>query len=261
MELKLNSIINKDNTKVFPTIPSNSVDLVICDPPYGIGYRKSWDTFTSQEHFLHFSAQWISECFRILKPTGTMWSFMGYENVIEFVPILRKYGNVHLHNWVVWARQKGRGSSKHLKSQREDIFHVTKSDSFTWNNIKVLKDVVVPYMKDGKPRGWFINEKGERKRWSGLGNVWVYTAPWWKDKENRQIHPAQKPSMLIERLVLLSSNEGDVVLDPFSGSGTTAVACERLKRKYICVERDKKYYNDSIERLEKVRKDEAAKFF
>jgi len=259
MDNLLNTIYNADCFEVFPRIPNDYVDLVVVDPPYGIRYG-DWDCFESQEHFLHFSAQWISECFRILKPTGTMWGFMGYENVIEFVPILRKYGNVHLHNWVVWARAKGRGSSKHLKSQREDIFHITKSDKFTWNNLKVLREVICPYMKDGKPRGWFLLD-GKRVRWTGLGNVWVYTAPWWKDKENRQIHPAQKPFMLIERLILLSSNEGDVVLDPFSGSGTTAVACERLKRKYICIERDKKYYNDSIERLEKVRKDEAAKFF
>lgn len=187
---------------------------------------------------------------------------MGYENIIEFVPVLRKYGTVHLENWVVWARQKGRGSSKHLKSQREDIFHVTKSDKFTWNNLKVLREVLCPYVQNGKPRGWFVDENGKRVRWTGLGNVWVYTAPFWKSKRpDTYMHPTQKPFMLIERLVLLSSNEGDVVLDPFSGSGVTAVACERLKRKYICIEKDEKYYNDSVERLERVRKDEAAKLF
>jgi len=75
------------------------------------------------------------------------------------------------------------------------------------------------------------------------------------------IHPAQKPLMMIERLVLLSSNEGDVVLDPFSGSGVTAIACERWKRKYICIEKNKEYYDDSVKRLERFRKDETAKIF
>jgi len=260
MDNLLNKIHNADTFSILEQIPNDSVDLIICDPPYGIKYG-SWDCFESQGHFLHFSEKWISECFRTLKPTGTMWSFMGYDNIIEFVPILREYGNVHLENWVVWARQKGRGSSKHLKSQREDIFHVTKSDNFTWNNLKVLREVICPYMKDGKPRGWFMDENGKRVRWTGLGNVWMYTSPFWKSKEDRQIHPAQKPSMLIERLILLSSNKGDIVLDPFSGSGVTAVVCEKLKRKYICVERDEKHYNNSVERLEKVRKDETAKFF
>lgn len=256
----LNTIHNADCFEIFPQIPNDYADLVMVDPPYGIRYG-DWDCFESQESFLLFSEKWISECFRILRPTGTMWSFMGYGNIIEYVPILRKYGKVHLENWVIWARAKGRGSSKHLKSQREDIFHVTKSDEFTWNNLKVLREVICPYMKDGKPRGWFLLD-GKRVRWTGLGNVWPYTSPFWASKDgDKHIHPAQKPLMLIERLILLSSNEGDTILDPFSGSGTTAVACERLKRKYICIERDKKYYNDSIERLRKVQKDEAAKFF
>jgi len=107
-----------------------------------------------------------------------------------------------------------------------------------------------------------VNEKGERKRWTGLGNVWAFSSPFWKSKnEDAYLHPAQKPIAMIERLILLSSNEGDVVLDPFSGSGVTAVTCEKLKRKYICIEKDEKYYNDSVIRLEKVKKDEAAKLF
>jgi len=257
----MNSTIqNADCFSIFPQIANESIDLVIVDPPYGIGYS-SWDHFENQKEFLEFSERWISECFRILKPAGTMWSFMGFENIIEFVPILRKYGNVHLENWVVWVRAKGRGSSKHLKSQREDIFHITKSKKFTWNSLKVLREVICPYVKDGKPRGWFVDENGKRVRWTGLGNVWPYTSPFWSSKEDRQIHPAQKPLLLIERLVLLSSNEGDVVLDPFSGSGVTALACEKYKRRYICVEKNEEYYNNSVERLKRFQKDVKAKLF
>ena len=260
MDNLLNTIQNADCFDVFDQIPDDCVDLVMVDPPYGIG-RGVWDVFKTEMEFIKFTDCWVNECFRVLKSTGTMWSFMGYSHILDLIPILQGVGNVHLENWVVWARQKGRGSSKHLKSQREDIFHITKTDKFTWNNLKVLREVICPYMKDGKPRGWFIDENGKRVRWTGLGNVWFYTSPFWKSKDDKQIHPAQKPSMLIERLVLLSSNEGDTVLDPFSGSGVTAVACEKLKRKYICIEKNEKHYNDSIERLEKVRKDEAAKFF
>jgi len=246
----LNTIQNADCFDVLPQIPKESVDLVVTDPPYNIGY-KEWDKFWNLNSFKRFTKFWVEECFRVLKPTGTLWSFMGYGNILSFVPILEEYGNVHLENWVVWARQKGRGSSKHLKSQREDIFHVTKSDKFTWNNLKVLREVVCPYVKDGKPRGWFLDENGKRVRWTGLGNVWVYTAPFWGSKDDKQMHPAQKPLLLIERLILLSSNEGDVVLDPFSGSGTTAVVCKKLNRKFICVEKDEEYYSSSIERLNK----------
>ena len=225
-------IINDDCFKILPTIEDNSVDLVLTDPPYGIKYKK-WDEID----FIPFTITWLSECFRVLKPTGTLWSFMGYENLFDFVPLLKEYGLVHLENWVVWARQKGRGSSKHLKSQREDIFHVTKSKEFTWNNIKILRDAVVAYVKDGKPRGWFINEDGRRVRWTGLGNVWVFTAPFWNSKMDKPIHPAQKPIALIERLIKLSSNEGDLILDPFAGSCVVERACNNLSRKSICIEK------------------------
>jgi len=242
--METNIIINDDCLKVFPNISSESIDLVLCDPPYGINY-KDWDKFI----FLDFTTQWLKECFRVLKPTGTLWTFMGYQHVVEFIPLLQRYGQVHLENWVVWARQKGRGSSKHLKSQREDIFHVTKSDKYTWNNLKVLREVVCPYVKDGKPRGWFLDENGKRVRWTGLGNVWVYTAPQYNSKTDKQVHPAQKPLMLMERLILLSSNEGDIVLDPFCGSGTTCVAAKMLNRKFIGVDSNIDYCTIATSRV------------
>ncbi len=242
--LPINKIIKGDCLEIMKDIPNNSIDLVVTDPPYGISYGE-WDNI----EFNNFTEQWVRECFRVLKDNGTMWSFMGYQHILDFIPLLRKYGYVHLENWVVWARQKGRGSSKHLKSQREDIFHITKSNQYVWNNLKVLREVVCPYVKDGKPRGWFINEQGKRVRWTGLGNVWVYTSPQYNSKTDKQVHPAQKPLMLMERLILLSSNEGDLILDPFIGSGTTAVACIKLKRNFIGIEKDEKYFKIAEERI------------
>jgi len=233
-----NTIINTNCFDVFPKIGDESIDLIVTDPPYGIKY-KDWDKID----FIPFTEQWVQECFRVLKPTGTLWSFMGYQNIFDFVPILNENGMVHLENWVVWARQKGRGATKHLKSQREDIFHVTKSKNFTWNNIKILRDAVVAYVKDGKPRGWFINEDGRRVRWTGLGNVWVFTAPFWNSKTDIPVHPAQKPIAMIERLIQLSSNEGDFILDPFAGSCVVDKACKNLCRNSICIEKEEKYIN------------------
>ena len=260
MKNLFNKIHNADTFDILEQIPDDSVDLVIVDPPYGIGCGV-WDVFKTEEAFIKFTDRWVNECFRVLKPTGTMWSFMGYSRIFDFVPILQGVGIVHLENWVVWARAKGRGSSKHLKSIREDIFHITKSDKFIWNNLKVLREVICPYTKNGKPRGWFVDENGKRVRWTGLGNVWTYSAPFWKSKTDKQIHPCQKPTLMIERLVLLSSNEEDIVLDPFSGSGVTAVVCENLKRKYICIERDEKHYNSSVERLKKFKKRQSYAIF
>lgn len=241
METKL---YNQDALSFLQSIDDNSIDLVLTDPPYGINY-KDWDDIDFNE----FTDVWVKECVRCLKDTGTMWSFMGYSNIFDFVPILKKYSNIHLENWVVWARQRGRGTSKHLKSMREDIFHVTKSNNFTWNNIKMLREVVIPYVKDGKPRGWFLDENGKRVRWTGLGNVWVYSQPFWNSKDDKQIHGAQKPIKMIERLLLLSSNEEDTILDPFMGSGTTGIACKRNNRNFIGIESNKEIYNLAMDRI------------
>lgn len=165
------------------------------------------------------------------------------------VNILQEYGEVNLNNWCVWMRQKGRGSSKHLKSQREEIIHFTKSKNYTWNNLKMLREVVTPYVKDGRPRGWFLDENGMRKRWTGLGNVFVYSAPQWNGIVEKQWHESQKPILLLERLIRLSSNENDIVLDLFSGSGSVSIASKLSKRNFIAFEKDKEYYDKSIERL------------
>lgn len=203
-------------------VPDESIDLVAVDPPYLIGYGNNvWD----KHDFVDFTERWVEIVMKKLKPTGQMWAFMAKDNCFTwsgcekgFVNILEKYGTIHMDNWVTWARQKGRGSSKHLKSQREELFHFTKHPTdFTWNNLKMLREVIVPYVKDGRPRGWFLDEFGKRVRWTGLGNVWTYSAPQFNGVAEKQVHPSQKPVMMMERIIRLSSNEGDTILDPFMG--------------------------------------------
>jgi len=232
-------------TEAQHVIPDNSVDLIVTDPPYLIGYDY-WDNKSIEWHH-----HWLAECKRILKPGGTIWSFMAASSkdgkvpiAFEFSKIMEKYFQVDYRNWVVWARQKGRGASKHLKSQREDLFYATKlGGDKTWNNIQMLREVCTPYMKDGRPRGWFLDEFGKRVRWTGLGNVWTYTAPQYNSIADKQIHSAQKPTMMIERIIRLSSNEGDLVFDPFMGSGTTAMAAKISNRNYCGFELDKNNFS------------------
>lgn len=239
-ELK-NKIIQGDCLEVLRNIPDKSVDLVLTDPPYGINY-KEWDKID----FIPFTKKWVEECFRVLKSTGSFYSFMGWTNVSEFKLLLDKYGIIR--NWITWHRTKGRGSSKSYKSMKEEILYYTKSREYTWNEQKMLKKHIFPYVKNGKPRGWFTNEEGIKCRWTGLGNVWFYTTPFWKMPEWVG-HPSQKPIMMIERIILSSSNENDIVLDPFLGSGTTAVACKNLKRNFIGIETSEKYCEIARQRL------------
>ena len=244
------SILNQDCVQGMASLPDACVDLVVVDPPYYINYAgHDWD---KTDDFTSSTEAWVKECFRLLKPNGSMWSFMGYENIIPFISLLSKHGHVQMQNWSIWAHGKGRGSKQNLKSLREDIVHITKSDNYVWNPLQVMREVIAPYVKDGRPRGWILDqETGKRIRWTGCGNVFWYSAPQWNSKAEKQVHPAQKPIMLMQRLILMSSNENDVVLDPFCGSGTTPIACLTTGRQYVCFENDSKWFHYATERIAK----------
>ena len=174
---------------------------------------------------------------------------MGWSNVAEFKLLLDKYGKIR--NWITWHRTKGRGSSKNYKSTKEEILYYTKTNKYIWNEQKMLKKHIFPYTKNGKPRGWFTDENGIKCRWTGLGNVWFYTVPFWKMPEYVG-HPSQKPELMMERIILSSSNENDIILEPFAGSGPVCVAAKKTNRKYIGIEKDKKWCEVIKSRLEKI---------
>jgi DNA modification methylase len=249
----MNNLIFGNAFDILSNIESNTIDLIVTDPPYHVNYQNA--TWDKKDEFYTNTEQWVKGCIRILKPHGSMWSFMSYQNVIPFIEICNKYATVQLDNWSIWARNKGRGSTKKLKSLREDIIHVTKHPKIhTWNKLSVCREVIAPYVKDGRPRGWILdNETGKRIRWTGLGNVFWYSAPQHNSIAEKQYHPCQKPVMLMQRLILLSSNPQEVVLDPFMGVGTTPIACITTNRNYIGIENDPKWYNiakDKIENLD-----------
>lgn len=226
MKQYLNKIICGDCLKVMKELPDKSVDLVLTDPPYGIKYDK-WDKL---------NLKWIEETNRILKENGSMWCFCGWSNVLIIKQELEKY--FKLKNWIIWDRIKGRGAKYNFVSTREDILWLTKSDNYVFNkqssNIKK------------KTGGMGLKNRDEYRK---LSNVWTDISPivpWSKEKIE---HPTQKPIELLERIIKISSNENDLILDPFLGSGTTAVACKHLKRNYIGIEINPKYCEIAKQRL------------
>lgn len=258
--MDLNKVHFEDCVSGMSKLPDESIDLVCVDPPYCISYANlDWD----KSGFLDFTNLWVKECIRLLKSTGTMWSFMAYEKLFAhknnskgFINILEDYGNVNLKNMLVWAHSKGRGSSKSLKSLREDVIHFTKTENYTWNPLKMVREVIAPYVKDGKPRGWFINpESGMRQRFTGLGNVMMFPAPQHNGIAETQFHPSQKPILLLEYLIGISSNENDIILDPFIGSGSTAIACKLMSRNFIGFENKKEYFDYAINRITSFKKE------
>jgi site-specific DNA-methyltransferase (adenine-specific) len=252
------SLYNKDVFKTADNvILDDSIPIIATDPPYQIGYgNHDWD----KHEFVDFTERWVELVVKKMAPNGTMWAFMAKDNAFTwsgcekgFVNICEDAGlTIHMKNWVGWARQKGRGASKHLKSQREELFHFTKHPTdFTWHPLKMLREVIAPYMKDGRPRGWFLDEFGKRVRWTGLGNMWTYSSPQWNGVSETQFHPSQKPVMMMERIIRLSSNERDIVFDPFMGSGSTAIGCLLSDRQFIGFENNKKYFDFAENRYNK----------
>jgi DNA modification methylase len=253
----------KDCLKELKKLASESVDLVITDPPYGIGFEgKDWDSFSIEE-FHDFNIEWMSEVYRVLKPTGTFWCFCGPTKIPEMFKVVEEVGfKNHLENWFIYARPKGRGASKKMKSLREDILHLTKSDTYTWNSVEYLRKVVVPYTgKDGKPRGWALDATtGEPMRFTGLGNVCFFTPPYYLNKFEKQIHSCQKPILLLAMLMMASSKKGDIILDPFFGSGSiiaTTILCER---NFIGFEQDKEMFDKAHEWITNIDYVEAEKY-
>lgn len=238
----MKEFFNVDCFETMKSMQDGSVKLIVTDPPYGIGFggktsNTDWDTIEDYEDFL---IKFLTEVKRILTDDGTLWMCCARTQIPLVFKCIEKVGlHNNLENWLTWVRAKGRESSKKLKSQAEEILHITKSKKYEWHTIEYLREVVAPYMKDGKPRGWFMDQTtGMRVRWSGIGNVLAFTAPFFKCKFEKQIHSTQKPVLLFTELIMLSSHKGDTVFDPFAGSGASGVAADICGRNWIGCEKD-----------------------
>lgn len=148
-----------------------------------------------------------------------------------------------IRNRITWEREKGRGAKSNWKNSSEDIWFCTLSDQYIFNvdQVKLKKQVIAPYRDHaGKPKDWDDNEDG-KYRLTHPSNLWTdLTVPFWSMPENTD-HPTQKPEKLLAKIILASSAEGDVVLDPFLGSGTTSVVAKKLNRRYVGIELDQTY--------------------
>ncbi len=222
IENVLNKITNADALKALVALPTNSIDLVCTDPPYNLGKdyghtldSKSWDDYQQ------FTKSWLNECNRLLKPTGSFYSFMGVRFIAKMFILLEELG-FQFNGWITWHYTQGMGRKIGFSPRHEDILYFTKSGDYTFN----LDEIRIPqkYYR-------------ERNNMSGAnpGDVWQFSHVHYSNPE-REEHPTQKPEALLARIIAASSNEGDIILDPFSGSGTTARVAQVLKRQFIAFE-------------------------
>lgn len=249
-----------DAARWLATLPDASADLVFADPPYNIG-KADWDDFESQEAYIAWAMPWIDEAARVLKHTGSLY-ICGFSEILADLkhPALRYF---HSCRWLIWSYRNKANLGSDWGRSHESILHLRKSAAFTLR----INSVRIPYSRhtlkypdhpqavtsaygNGKQRSehWTPNPLGAKPKdvieipttCNGMGE--------------KTPHPTQKPEELLRKLILAASDEGQVVLDPFSGSGTTVVVAEQLGRKWMGCDLNPEYNRWAVERLENVRR-------
>jgi adenine-specific DNA-methyltransferase len=240
-------IIHSDVLKGLSTIPSESIDLIFADPPYNIG--KDFDGLVEnwkEDEFLEWCYTWIDECYRVLKPSGTFYLMNSTEN-ISFLDIwCRK--NFFIRSRIIWSYDSsGVQAKKFFGSMYEPILMLVKDkNNYTFNSEDILVEA-----KTGAKRGLIDYRKNPPQPYNTMkvpGNVWEFSRVRFKMDEYEN-HPTQKPESLLERIIKASSNLGDLVLDPFSGSFTTSTVSKKLGRKSIGIEVNEEYVKIGLRRL------------
>lgn len=253
--VSLSEVIDKtilgDSLQVLDKLPLKSIDLLIADPCYNLDKNFHGIKFTklSETYYALYTCSWIEKVIPLLKSTASIYVCCDWQSSIIIGSVLNQYFNVV--NRITWQREKGRGAMTNWKNSMEDIWFATVSKSYTFNAESVMsrRKVIAPYKVDGRPKDWEITESGNYRN-TYPSNFWDdISIPYWSMPENTA-HPTQKPEKLLAKLILASSNEADVVLDPFLGSGTTSVVAKKLGRRYIGIEQNPLYCTWSEYRLE-----------
>ncbi len=253
---KNNVLYEGDSIKWLKSIESETVDLIFADPPYNIK-KAEWDKFESQEKYIQWSMKWIKEAARVLKKTGTLY-ICGFSEILADLkhPSMKYFNSC---KWLVWYYKNKANLGNDWGRSHESMLHLRKSKLFTMN----IDDVRIPYGKHtlkypSHPQAETSQYgNGEKRK-----DVWTPHPLGAKPKdvievpttcngmEEKTPHPTQKPEELLRKLILASSNESDLVLDPFSGSGTTLVVAEQLGRRWLGCDLSHEYNEWAIKRLE-----------
>tara|TARA_Y100001936_G_scaffold223189_1_gene239745 strand:- start:111 stop:1184 length:1074 start_codon:yes stop_codon:yes gene_type:complete len=243
-----NKIINGDSLKELKKIPSETFDLIFADPPYNLQLKNElsrpdrskvkavddkWDKFESFKSYDEFTIDWLTECRRILKKNGAIWIIGSYHNIFRVGYIVQDLG-FWILNDVIWNKNNPMPNFRGTRftNAHETLIWASKNEkskyTFNYQSLKCLNDDLQMRSTWNLP----ICSGKERLKSNGV-----------------KIHSTQKPESLLHRIVLASSNKDDFILDPFLGSGTTAVVSKKLGRNYFGIEKEKNYFDAANKRL------------
>ena len=251
MKKIINKIFNDDCFNIFKKIQNQSVDLLFADPPYNLQLKKKltrpnqttvngvndyWDKFDNFKQYDEFTYKWLKESKRILKKNGSLWVIGSYHNIYRVGKMIQDL-DMWILNDIIWQKTNPMPNFRGTRftNAHETLIWctVSKKSKYTFN-YKSMKN--------------FNEDKQMRSNWeipicSGKERL--------KNEDNSRAHPTQKPEALLYRIIISSTNPGDLVLDPFMGSGTTVAVSKKLNRNFIGIEKDKKYFHLANQRLEK----------
>lgn len=244
-------VINGDLFECVDSIPDKYFDLIIIDPPYNLDKDFNGKKFSSMksEEYEDYLRSWFYPVCGKLKDNGSLYMCGDWKCSSSMQRVIEE--RLTILNRITWQREKGRGAKSNWKNAMEDIWFAVKNPKdycFNVDDVKMKRRVLAPYKMNGEPKDWEETDEGNF-RLTYPSNFWDdITIPFWSMPENTD-HPTQKPEKLYAKLILASSNPGDVIFDPFLGSGTAAVVAKKLGRRYCGVEIDPEYCLWSAKRL------------
>mgnify|MGYP002780733813 CR=1 FL=1 len=250
--IALTGTIQADCLAIAPLLADRFVDLMILDPPYNL--TKNFNGFKFSRRAVIEYSDWLDQVIAtlkpLLKPTASIYICGDWWSSASIFAVASEHFIVR--NRITWEREKGRGAKTNWKNASEDIWFCTCSKDYTFNleSVKLRRRVMAPYRTEsGKPKDWQETESGNFRD-THPSNFWTdITIPFWSMPENTA-HPTQKSEKLIAKLILASSNPGDLVFDPFVGSGTSSVVAKKLGRQYLGVDLNEEYCLLTERRLE-----------
>ncbi len=255
----IDKTINENLLKALPLLPDEFADLIIIDPPYNLTKNFGGKVFNERNDSAYedYLNSWFPSVCKKLKPNGSLYMCGDWKCTSAMQRVIEK--ELTILNRITWQREKGRGAKANWKNGMEDIWFAVKNPKeyyFDLEAVKIKRRVIAPYREDGKPKDWTETDDGNF-RLTCPSNFWDdISVPFWSMPENTD-HPTQKPEKLYAKLILASSKPGDIVFDPFLGSGTTSVVAKKLDRHWCGIELSEEYSLLAEKRLEMADEDKS----